>query len=395
MKRNRREDESVCRSPGRVGVVADGGFASAIDRLPPRKTMKNRRFSRRRRTFLAATAAAAVGFRLPALASGEARKLNFYNWDTYIGETTLADFRAAHGIEVAMDLFADNAELFAKLREGNPGYDVIVPSDDFVERMWRAGLLQALDHGAIPNFRKNIGTPFQDAKFDPGRKYSMPYLWGTMGIGYRKSKVARPHSWSAVWGKQSNRYAGKIGWISEPVAMLGMVLSYLGYSFNSTDAGEIRQAADQLIAFKGNVKGVFADNGQDQLASGECDLVVEWNGDIAQLINEDADVGYVIPSEGGYFWQDCLSIPLGAPHPENAHAFIDFLLDAEIGRDVAEYVEYATPNEAARALMDDAYTEHPAIFPPPEVMAQLQPALYLGEARAQLIDEEWTRVLAS
>ncbi len=349
------------------------------------------RFSRR--TFLAATGAVAVGLHLPGCA--EKKNLNFYNWDTYIGETTLADFKAASGIAVKMDLFGDNADLFAKMREGNPGYDVIVPTNDFVERMWRAKLLQPLDHSALPNFRSNIGARFQEAAFDPGRRYSMPYMWGTMGLGYRKSKVARPDSWSAVWGPQSNRHRGKIGWISEPGSMLGMTMSYLGYSFNSTDADEIRQAADQLIKYKKNVKGVFEDNGQDLLASGEVDLVVEWNGDIAQLINEDADIGYVIPKEGGYYWQDCLCIPKDAPHPDNAHAFINFLMGAEIGRDLAAYIEYATPNEAARALMDDSYNKNPAIFPPEEMLATLEPSLYLGEERSELIDAEWTRVLAA
>ncbi|MGR3984644.1 MAG: spermidine/putrescine ABC transporter substrate-binding protein [Gammaproteobacteria bacterium] len=349
-----------------------------------------------RRNFLAATGAAAAGVSLPGSVFGaEEKKLNFYNWDTYIGETTLADFRSASGIEVKMDLFGDNAELFAKMREGNPGYDVIVPTNDFVERMWRAKLLQPVNHRAIPNFRKNIGELFQDAGFDPGRKYSMPYMWGTMGIGYRKSQVKRPTSWSAVWGKQSNRHAGKIGWISEPGSMLGMTMRYLGYSFNSTEPERIRQAADQLIKYKKNVKGIFEDNGQDLLASGEVDLVVEWNGDIAQLISEDSDIGYVIPREGGYYWQDCLCIPVGAPHPDNAHAFINFLLGAEIGRDLAEYIEYATSNEAARKLMDDSYNKNPAIFPPDDVLKNLEPSLYLGEAHSQLLDEEWTRVLAS
>ena len=346
-----------------------------------------------RRSFLTATGAVAAGFHLPIFA--EQKNLNFYNWDTYIGETTLDDFASATGIEVKMDLFGDNTELFAKLREGNPGYDVIVPTNDYVERMWRANLLQPLVHSMLPNFRENIAPRFQDADFDPGRKYSMPYMWGTMGIGYRKSKVARPDSWSAVWGEQSAQHAGQIGWISEPGSMLGMVMRYLGYSFNSTNPDEIRQAADQLIKFKHNTKGIFEDNGQDLLASGEIDLTVEWNGDIAQLINEDPDVDYVIPKEGGYFWQDCLCIPNDAPHPENAHAFINFLMDAEIGRDLAEYIEYATPNEAARKLMNDSYNKNPAIFPPEDVLAKLEPSLYLGEARSQLIDEEWTRVLAS
>ena len=355
--------------------------------------MKHRAFSRR--AFLGAlgASAAVAGLRF---STAEEQKLNFYNWDTYIGETTLDDFAAATGISVTMDLFGDNSELFAKMREGNPGYDVIVPSNDFVERLWRANLLEPLDYSAIPNFAANIDPIFQKAAFDPGRKYSVPYMWGTMGVGYRKSKVSRPESWSDVMGPRSEKYAGRIGWISEPSSMIGMAMQYLGYSFNSKDPADIEKAADLLIRYKKNVKGIFEDDGQNKLADGEVDIVVEWNGDIAQLIGEEpGEFDYVIPKEGSYIWQDCLCIPKDAPHPQNAHAFINFLLGAEIGRDLADYIQYATPNNAARKLMDDAYNNNPAIFPPSAVVKKLEQSLYLGEKRSEIIDNEWTRVLAA
>ena len=364
----------------------------------PSHILKPRRTSRR--SFLAALGAAGVagvGFSLPAgrVLAAEEPRLNFYNWDTYIGETTLADFRDASGIEVKMDLFGDNSELFAKMREGNPGYDVIVPTNDYVDRMRAAGMLQPLDHARIPNFRANVAADFQDSAFDPGRKFSMPYMWGTMGVGYRKSKVDRPASWSSVWGPDSARHKGKIAWLSEPGSMMGMVMKFHGKSFNSDKPEEIRAAADQLIQFKGNIRTVAEDNGQDLLASGECDLVVEWSGDIAQLQKEDPDVDYVIPGEGSFFWQDCLSVPVGAPHPENAHAFINFLLDAEVGRDLAEFIEYATPNEAARKLTSEEYRNNAITFPDAETMKVLEANLYLGEERSDLIEREWTRVLSA
>ena len=357
--------------------------------------MKKSHFGRR--SFLASLGAVAAGLTFPggrALAAEE-KKLSFYNWDTYIGETTLDDFKSATGIEVKMDLFGDNSELFAKIREGNPGYDVIVPSNDFVDRMWRAGLLEALDHDKIPNFKKNISSAFQKADFDPGRKYSMPYMWGTMGMAYRKSKVGVPTSWSAVWGEESEKYAGRIAWISEPSSMIGMVLKYHGNSYNSTSVEEIRAAADQLIKFKKNVKVIAEDNGQDLLASGEVDIAVEWNGDIAQLNSEDPDIEYTIPNEGSYYWQDCLCIPTGAPHPENAHAFMNFILDAEVGRDLAEYIEYATPNDAARQLTSASYRNNSVIFPTDSQIKTLEPSLYLGEDHSELIDREWTRILSA
>ena len=356
-------------------------------------TNRKSRFSRR--TFLSVLGASAVaaGIRLPANAAEE-KKVNFYNWDTYIGETTLEDFRAATGVEVSLDLMSGNDELFAKLRQGNSGYDVVLPSDTYVERLRKAELIQPIDRGLIPNF-KNVAPQFQDTAFDPGRRYSMPYMWGTMGIGYRKSKVPAPKTWGVIWGPESDRYAGRIGWMNEAEAMMGMALRYLGHSYNETNSALVAAAADQLIRYKKNAKGIFDDNGQDLLAAGEADLVVEWNGDIAQLITEDPDIGYVIPPDGGFAWEDGLCIPAGAPHPMNAHAFINFLLGAEAGRDLAEYIQYATTNAAARALMDDAYKNNPAIFPPEDVSAKLETALYLGEERSRLIDEEWTRVLSA
>jgi spermidine/putrescine transport system substrate-binding protein len=132
---------------------------------------------------------AAVRRKPKKLANGEEAKLNFYNWDTYIGETTLEDFKGASGVDVNMTLFASNDELFAKLKAGNQGYDVIVPSNDFVERMAAADMLMPLDHAQIPNFEKNIAPEFKDVPYDPKRKHSMPYTWLTLGIGYRKSKV--------------------------------------------------------------------------------------------------------------------------------------------------------------------------------------------------------------
>ena len=140
-------------------------------------------------------------------ATGEEAKLNFYNWDTYIGENTLADFKAASGTSVNMSLFANNDELFAKLRAGNPGFDVIVPSNDFVERMAQADMLMPLDHAQIPNF-KNVDPAFVNVDHDPGRKYSMPYTWLVLGIGYRKSKVkGKPDSWKTIFDPISTRIA--------------------------------------------------------------------------------------------------------------------------------------------------------------------------------------------
>ena len=239
-----------------------------------------------------------------------------------------------------MDLFADNDELFAKLKEGNPGYDVIVPTNDYVERMIAADMLVPLDHGKIPN-KANIDAAFQEASFDPGRKFSMPYMWGTIGIGYRKSRVdGVPESWSVLF--DSDSHSGKIALLGEAKAVVGTTLKYLGHSYNSKDPAQIAEAEALLIKQKPHIKTFAEDNGQDLLLSGEVDLTMEWNGDILQVMAEDDDLAYVVPNEGGMLWQDTVCIAKGAPHPENAHAFINFLLDAEVGAAIADFIQYAT-----------------------------------------------------
>jgi spermidine/putrescine transport system substrate-binding protein len=348
-----------------------------------------------RRRFLQGTTAVAAGITfLPKSGwSAEEPLINFYNWDTYIGETTLDDFQKASGIEAKMDLFADNDELFAKLKEGNPGYDLIVPTNDYVERMIVAEMLVPLDHSKVPNV-KNIEPVFMDPAFDPGRKYSLPYMWGTIGVGYRKSRVdGVPDSWK--WLFDSDKYSGRIAMLGEASNVIGSGLKYLGKSLNSKDAAEIKMAEQLLIAQKQHVKVFADDNGQDLLLSGEVDLTMEWNGDILQVMEEDDDIGFVVPSEGGLLWEDTLAIPKGAPHPENAHKLIDFILDAEAGAAIADFIQYATPNAAAKALMSTDYTENPAIFPPAEVIGRCESAIYLGEDATRLYDEAWTRIQAA
>ncbi len=349
-----------------------------------------------RRSFLAGTGAVAAGLTLAPCKgfAAEEKKLNFYNWDTYIGETTLDDFKAATGIEVSMDLFADNDELFAKFKEGNPGYDVIVPTNDYVERMITSDMLVPLDHDKIPNIA-NIEKPFLDGVFDPGRKFSLPYMWGTIALGYRKSAVGDPppDSWGALY--DSDKYAGRISLLGNAQIVIGHGLKYLGYSFNSTNPDEIRQAEELIIANKKNIKVFADDNGQDLLAAGEVDLAQEWNGDLLQVMEEDDDITLTVPKEGGQLWQDCLCIAKGAPHPENAHTFINFLLDAEVGAAIADFIQYATPNGAAKKLMSEEYTKNPAIFPTDETLAKCEPAIFLGAEVVRLYDEAWTRINAA
>ncbi|MEY3233774.1 spermidine/putrescine ABC transporter substrate-binding protein [Aquidulcibacter sp.] len=325
----------------------------------------------------------------------EGNKLAFYNWDTYIGENTLADFKSASGVEVNMTLFANNDELFAKFRAGNPGFDVIMPSNEYVARMIEAKMLAPLDHAKIPN-KKNLLPEFQDADFDPGRKYSMPYTWLVLGIGYRKSAMKGgviPDSWKYLY--DSAEYKGRMSLLSESADVFRLGFKYLGKSVNDATPELIKQVEDMLIKQKANIKNFHDDNGQDLLMSKEIDIVLEYNGDIAQKETEDPDLAFVVPKEGSLLNSDCMCVPTGAPNPNNAHAFINFLLDGQNGANITKTILYPTPNAAAKVLMDDTYKNNPTIFPPADVMAKCEYGKYAGSEITQAFEAAMTRVRAA
>ena len=347
------------------------------------------RISRRRFVSGALSIAAA----LPTLGRpgrAQSGQVNVYNWDTYIGETTLEDFTDATGIAVRYDLYANNDELFAKLREGNPGYDVIFPTNDYVERMIVADMLLPLDHGKIPNLG-NVDPAFADPAFDPGLQHSAPYFWGTVGIGYRAS-AAEPKALADLF--EGDAFVGRIALLNS-VDSIMVALKYLGHSLNTKDPAQIAQAGDALIQIKPKIKSFAPDTGQDLLIAGEVDVCLEYNGDVLQVMEEDDDLSYVVPEEGSILWEDSMCIPRGAPNADNAHAFINFILDAPVHGAIAEYIRYPCPNAAAMEFIPEADRNDPAVYPPREVLARCEFAVYKGEEIEGLYQDALTRVLAA
>lgn len=354
-------------------------------------------FATSRRGLLAGLGVAAVGFSLlpgcGGKGGGERGSLNFYTWDTYIGKTTLADFEKATGVGVKTSFYATNDELFAKLQAGNQGYDVIVPSNEFVTRMSQANMLETLDMARIPNFR-NIDPRYVGNDYDPAPRHSVPYTWLVLGIGYRKSKVKeRPDSWR--WLFDSSQYAGRIALVSEAADLVRLGSKYLGGGINGVDRAMTDRVRDMLIRQKPNIKAFHEDNGQDMLLAGDVDLVLEYNGDIAQVMREDPDIDFVVPREGSLLNADTLAIPKGAPNPEGAHRFIDFLLDAQVGKGIAETILYPTPNAAAKALMPAAYRDNPVIFPPADALARCEWGVFEGADKQRMFEDAITRMRAA
>ncbi|MBX3141247.1 MAG: spermidine/putrescine ABC transporter substrate-binding protein [Trueperaceae bacterium] len=315
--------------------------------------------------------------------------LSVYNWATYVADDTISNFEAACGVRVIYDTYGSDEDMVVRLRQGNPGYDIVVPTNANVPTMIREGLLEKIDHGKLTNLG-NLDATFMNLPFDPGNEYTVPYQWGTVGIGYNVDKVGEIASWADMFA-----YDGPVAWLQDTTAMLGMGLLMVGKDPNSESAADIDEAAQFLIDNGRNVIYIAQDDGQEILARGEADIVVEYSGDIFQVMDECGcdTYAYVIPEEGTNFWVDSLAIPKGAPNKALAEAFIDYILWPQVGADISNYTAFGTPNLAALddGLIDEELAEDPAIYPSDETKARLFFAEQ-SEAREPLLNDAWDMV---
>lgn len=313
----------------------------------------------------------------------ENKTLNILNWATYVAEDTIPNFEKACGATVTTDFYGSNEELLARLRAGNPGFDIAVPTDHAVAEMIAEGLLEPITKENIPNFA-NLNPALLDRDYDPGNVYTAPYQWGTIGIGYNVDAVKQTYgedveitSWNQIFDYPQRRVA----WLDDPRAMLGIALIMNGFDPNSTNPDEIQQAADYLVEKgRNNLLRIAADDGQELLARGEVDMVVEYSGDIFQVAHTceaDPNCGtsfaYALPEEGSNLWIDNLVIPVGAQNHRLAEAFIDYILNPQVGADISNYIAYASPNQAAvdAGLIDAELLDSPIIYPPQETIENL------------------------
>lgn len=321
-----------------------------------------------------------------------AKELHVYNWSEYIDPQIYADFEKEFGVKVIEDTFASNEDLLAKLQAGASGYDLIVPSDYMVAIMIELNLLAELNYDNIPNFQ-NIWDKFRDPPYDPGNKYSVPYQWGTSGIGYNLDMFEEPpDSWAYLFDPvYASAYAGKMSMLNDSRETIGAALKYLGYSLNSTDVQQLEEAKQLLIQQKQWVKTYDSEGFEDLLAAGETVIAHGWSGDFFQAAVEAPQIWYVIPGEGATIWADNLCIPKTAPSQYTAEVFINYLLRPEVGAKVSNYTWYASPNKAAEKYINAEILEDPAIYPPAEVMDKLEFIHDVGEA-TPVYDRIWTEI---
>lgn len=321
--------------------------------------------------------------------SAEPAVLHLYIWSEYIDTQTVKDFEARNNCKVAIDLFESNEQMIAKLQAGGLSqYDLVVPSGFVIPSMVQLGLLQKLDHSKIPNLA-NLRPMFRAEAFDSGNVYSATYQWGTVGLVYNRKMLPdfKP-SWASVL-----KPAGKSPFIflDAEREMLGSVLKYLGKSVNTLDKSDLEAASKALLEAKKNPNfvGFEADvGGKNKVVAGTAAVAVAFNGDGVKGMNENPDLAFVNPVEGGVMWADNLAIPAKAPNPDLAHKFINHILDAKVGAQLSNYTQYATPNAASVPFIDSAALANPAIYPDSATLAKYEGVTDLGKD-GRLYSETW------
>jgi spermidine/putrescine transport system substrate-binding protein len=305
--------------------------------------------------------------------------LRILNWSTYIAEDTIPNFEEACDVTIEYAEAGSAEEMREIVLAEEEVYDIIVPSTNVAELMISEGLLYPLDLDMIPNV-DNLGSQFINLLLDPGNEYTIPYQWGTIGIGYDTNAVTEPvTSWEDMWNHE-----GTVAWLNDPRAMIGIAQILLGYDVNTFETDEIIEAQELLLDNMDNVITIADDDGQDMLAAGEADMVIEYSGDIFQLMDECEceDYAYVIPEEGSIIWMDNMAIPFNAQNPELAMVFMNYILDPQVGADLSNYTAYGTPNDAARDYIDEELISNPAIYPTEAVQNSLSFVVEVPEASA-------------
>ena len=308
--------------------------------------------------------------------------LALYNWTEYIDPELITQFEEEFGVSVTEDFYTSNEEMLAKLQAGATGFDVIVPSDYMVEIMAGQDLLLPVQEEAIPN-APNLDPQFLGAPFDPDNAFSLPYQWGTTGIGVNLDVVGDvPATWGLIFDPAlSEQFAGQISMLDDSREVMGGALKYLGYSLNTTDEAQIQEAGELLASATPRIATFTSTGFGELLAGGETVVTHGWSGDIAAAMAEsEASLGYLIPEEGGVVWVDNMAIPASADNPCTAHAFLNFILDAENGATLTNWTFYASPNQAAEPMILEEVLEDTSIYPPDEVMERLEFIEDVGDA---------------
>ena len=314
--------------------------------------------------------------------------INVYNWGDYIDKSTIADFEKEFGIKVKYDMFETNEDMYIKVKQGGSNYDVLFPSDYMIERMINENLLLKLDKDNVPNI-ENVGDEFLDLDFDPSNEYSVPYMWGTVGIIYNTTMVDDPvDSWDILWNE---KYKDEIIMLNSQRDTIAVSLKRLGYSMNTRNLEELEEAKQELIKQRPLVYAYMGDNIKDAMVAGEGALAVVWSGDAVAMIRDNPDLVYAIPKEGTNLWFDNMVIPNTSQNKEGAEKFINFMARPDIAARNTDYIGYSTPITEAIDMLPDDIKNSEVAYPSEQVINDPKTEIFKDPSDiTKVYDKIWT-----
>ncbi len=364
-----------------------------------------RRYSRRQ--FLGASALGAASLVLaacapkgstspsaPAASADLGDTLNLATWFNYHDPADIQAFTDKTGVAVNLTSYGSTEEMEAKLRAGNSGIDVVVPSNYAIEGWVSDQLIEPIDYAKLPTFtRADWNDRFMNQAFDPGNKYSLPKNWGTTGIAYLSDVSDEISTWSQFFDLAGTKYQGKAMIVDHQISSIGSAAVGLGYSLNANDPNDLAAIEQMLTALKPKLYAITSDV-QPAMRNGDAWLSIAWSGDGLQLNCDTPTTTYAIADDGGELWIDSYTVAADAPHRDAAYAFVDFILSPEIAAKETEFCLYPHANNKATALLSDEIKNNPIIYPAAAKLTKLEYASsesYNSPARAEM----WARVKAS
>ncbi|WP_343032783.1 spermidine/putrescine ABC transporter substrate-binding protein [Anaerotalea alkaliphila] len=342
---------------------------------------------RMRKTAALAAFLLAMGLALGGCGKKEAsNELNLFNWSEYLPQELIEKFEEETGVRVNYNTYSSNEEMLAKIMTAPGMYDIAVSTDYMVDIMIQQKLLEEIGLEGIEGV-ENLGANYLDLAFDPGNRYSLPYMAGTALLAVNTSKVDFDiEEYADLWNPALEN---SIVVLDDQRAVMGLALKKLGKSINETDPGVLEAAARELAALKPNIKAFDSDSPKSLLISGEVSVGYVWNAEAVMAQKENPDIKIVMPEEGLYLWQDNFVIPKGAPNAENARKFISFMLRPENSKICSDSFPYTNPNAAALELIDEETRNNPGIYPDDSVYAQGEFLVDVGETTV-VYDKIWT-----
>lgn len=316
--------------------------------------------------------------------------VNVYNWGEYIDESVLKDFEAATGIKVNYQMYDSNETMYSKIAGGGANYDVVIPSDYMVARLIEEDLVAPLNFDNIPNFA-DIDPALKNPAYDPENLYSVPYMWGLMGVIYNTKAVDEEDlgSWDLLWNE---KYAGDILMIDNSRDAIGIALKRLGYSYNTTDESQVRQAVDLLVEQWPIVQAYVMDDIFQKLEGANAYVGTYYYGDYLTMYENNPDLGFYIPEEGTNIYVDAMCILKDAPNKKNAEAFINYMCSTQAGLKNCEAIWYSSPLLSVREELDPEIADDPYAYPDADIMAKCESYAGLPQNILDLYDSEWIRL---